>query len=198
MRAHVACLLALVAVLALASPVGAERSWQIIAQAGLNAATLASEPDSLTSSAKIGYMLGGGLRFGHRFFVQPGIFYQRTTVTTKSVDEIAIEDFEDDLGVGSVWIPVQVGLNIISSSALDLHVNAGPCGTIVTSVDDNALGLTKDDYEDLTWGALVGAGVDFTLLSLDLSYEIGLSNVLKAEGSDTKQNVARLCAGLRW
>jgi hypothetical protein len=198
MRAYVACLLAVAAVAILAPAVRAERSWQIIPQVGLNAATLASEPDSLTSSAKVGYMLGGALRFGHRFFVQPGVFYQRTTVTTKSVDEITIEDFEDDLGVGSVWIPLQLGLNIINGSTLDLHVNAGPTGTIVTSVDDNALGLTADDYEDVIWGAVLGAGVDFTLLSLDVSYEVGLSNMLKTGDSDTKQNAFRLCAGLRW
>ena len=191
--------LAAVVLLTLLAPaVRAERSFQIIPQVGLTMANLASEPDELENSAKVGYMIGGSLRFGARPFLQPGIYYQRTTINATGYDDLTSQTFEDDLGVSSLWIPLQVGINVINGDALDLHVNGGPTATIVTSVSDNEFGLVKDDYESVTWGAVLGVGVDFTLISLDVSYEFGLSKVLKAEDEDTKYNVFRLAAGLRF
>jgi len=191
--------LAAVVLLTLLAPaVRAERSFQIIPQVGLTMANLASEPDELENSAKVGYMIGGSLRFGARPFLQPGIYYQRTTINVTGYDDLTSQTFEDDLGVSSLWIPLQVGINVINGDALDLHVNGGPTATIVTSVSDNEFGLVKDDYESVTWGAVVGAGVDFTLISLDASYEFGLSKVLKDDPDDTKYNVFRLAAGLRF
>jgi hypothetical protein len=192
--------LAVVTLLSVVAPAArAERKMQIIPQVGITAANLASEPESLSSSAKVGYMLGGNLRFGTRPFVQPGVFYQRTTIEAQGVNDLTAESFTDNLGVSSFWVPLQIGFNLINSDALDLHVNGGPTATIVTSVADNAFGLVKDDYESLIWGAVVGVGVDFTLVSLDASYEFGLSNVLKDDGgADTKQNVFRFSAGLRF
>lgn len=196
------CLVGLLAVLicSLVAPAAnAGRSFQIVPQIGLTAATLASEPESVTTSAQVGYMIGGSLRFGARPFIQPGIFYQRTAILAEGVSDITAESFEEELGVGSVWIPLQIGFNIVNWSALALHINGGPTATIVTSVAENDLKLEKDDYESVVWGAVVGLGLDFTLISLDLAYEIGLSNVLKDDGgADTKQNVARLSAGLRF
>jgi len=191
--------LAAVVLLTLLAPaVRAERSFQIIPQVGLTMANLASEPDELENSAKVGYMIGGSLRFGARPFLQPGIYYQRTTINATGYDDLTSQTFEDDLGVSSLWIPLQVGINVINGDALDLHVNGGPTATIVTSVSDNEFGLVKDDYESVTWGAVVGVGVDFTLISLDASYEFGLSKVLKDDPDDTKYNVFRLAAGLRF
>jgi hypothetical protein len=192
--------LAVVTLLSAVAPAAhAERKMQIIPQVGITAANLASAPESLSSSAKVGYMLGGFLRFGSRPYVQPGVFYQSTAFEATGLSDIPAETLTDNLGVNSVWIPVLLGFNIISGDALDLHVNAGPAATIVTSVADNDFGLVKDDYESLIWGAVVGAGVDFTLVSLDASYEFGLSNVLKDDGgADTKQNVFRFSAGLRF
>jgi hypothetical protein len=191
-------LLAVLVVSLLAPAAHAERSFQIIPQVGMTMANLASEPEELENSAKVGYMIGGSLRFGARPFIQPGIYYQRTTINATGFDDLTSQTFEDDLGVSSVWIPVQVGINIINGDALDLHVNGGPTATIVTSVADNDFGLEKDDYESVTWGAVVGAGVDFTLISIDASYEFGLSKVLKDDPDDTKYNVFRLAAGLRF
>jgi len=191
--------LAAVVLLTLLAPaVRAERSFQIIPQVGLTMANLASEPDELENSAKVGYMIGGSLRFGARPFLQPGIYYQRTTINATGYDDLTSQTFEDDLGVSSLWIPLQVGINVINGDALDLHVNGGPTATIVTSVSDNEFGLVKDDYESVTWGAVVGAGVDFTLISLDASYEFGLSKVLKDDPDDVKYNVFRFAAGLRF
>lgn len=199
MRTYVTGLLAVLTLTLIASAAHAERTFQIIPQAGLTLSTLASEPESLSSKAKVGYMVGGSLRFGSRPFVQPGIYYQRTTIKAEVLDGLTSQTLEDDLGVSSLWIPVQVGINIINADLLDLHINGGPTATIVTSVADNEFGLVKDDYESLVWGAVVGAGVDFAILSVDASYEFGLSKVLKEDNdSKTKQNVFRFAAGLRF
>jgi hypothetical protein len=199
MRSVIGSLLVLALVTVLAPAAHAGRSFQIVPQVGITGATLSSAPESLSTSAKIGWMLGGSLRFGSRPYFQPGVFYQQTSLDASAPSDISGDIVDAELGLGSWWVPVLVGFNVINGEQLDLHLHAGPSATIVSSVKDNPYGVTKDDYESMWWGAVVGAGVDISLISIDVSYEFGLSKILKDDpGSDTKQNVARLTAGLRF
>jgi hypothetical protein len=62
-------------------------------------------------------------------------------------------------------------------------------------VDKNTFGLTKDDYRQTTWGGQFGAGVDFSTITFDASYEKGFNNEL--HGSDAKRNVIRGVFGVK-
>ena len=158
--------------------------------------------DSLSDEARVGYGLGGFLRVGDRWFFQPGIFLQKTSIQLQNLDS-SVSDIEDDLGVSSVFIPVLFGFHIVDLGVVRLRGNAGPAATFVTAVDDNPFGLTKDAYEDLIWGGVLGAGADIAIVTVDVGYEIGFSNVFNQDqpgfaNAEAKQNVWRLGAGLRF
>jgi hypothetical protein len=98
---------------------------------------------------------------------------------------------------------VHFGYNLSSGDAMSMgslgfRVYGGPSATMIMDVDDNAFLIEKDDYKDTIWGAQVGAGLDLSSVTIDASYEWGLSNVFKNDTDDKKQNVARGMVGLKF
>ena len=187
--------------LLLAVPAGA-KSFVINPQAGVVGTDLTGDVEDLDDKANLGYGLGGNLRFGGRAYFAPGIYWQHTSLEATAIDDATLESVTDDLEVSSIHIPVHVGYNLstgdaMSMGSLGFRVYAGPTLTVVTDVDDNAFLITKDDYEDSIFGAQVGAGLDLSTLTLDASYEFGLSNVFKA-GEERKQNAMRALLGLKF
>jgi hypothetical protein len=165
-------------------------------QIGVSGSQLSSDPPEAEQSARVGWQIGGFLRAGQRFYIQPGLFYQQTTINLQT-DDSNPEDIEDDLGISGIHIPALVGFNITSSPAFTLRANGGPSATIITSVKDNEFDLEKDQFEDLTWGAIVGVGADISMFTLDASYEFGMTDSVK-DSDDSKQNVGRFSAGLKF
>lgn len=155
---------------------------------------------SLEDRAQAGFGVGGFLRLGdERVFFQPGVFYQENTIELFGTDA-TLEEVEEDLAVSSVFVPLQLGFRIVGDQALALRGGVGAAATFVTAVDDNPLGVNADDYEDVIFGALFGAGVDIGFVTADLSLELGLTGVYDSGefgvvDEELKQNVWRLSAG---
>jgi len=170
-------------------------------QIGANATQYTNVDDLLADTeGRVGWQVGLFVRYGKRFYFQPGVFYQQTSVDVTGPDDTEFEDIKDAHDVTSFWIPLEVGFDIISSDLVTLRANGGVAGTFVTAVGDNDLGLTKDDFESFRAGGLLGAGVDIAIVSVDLSYELGFTNVFTApeggESLDAKANTFRFSAGL--
>ena len=112
----------------------------------------------------------------------------------------------DAVGVNAFYIPVTGGYFLSPSASATnmastgLRFYAGPAFTIVTSVADNDFGLEKEDYNSTAIGGVIGAGFDLTSLTIDVNYEIGLTDVFDDENDDvtTKQNVLRGMLGLKF
>jgi len=51
----------------------------------------------------------------------------------------------------------------------------------LTSVDDNAADLDKDDINSTQWLGRIGVGVDFTMFTADLGYDYGFSEFYSDE-----------------
>ncbi len=182
-----------------AAPAGA-KSFVINPQGGVVGSNLSSDGSELDDRARLGYALGGQLRFGGKTYVAPGIFWQYTSLEAPGVDAATLESVTDDLEVASLQIPVHVGFNLggnMTPGSFGLRLYGGPSVTMVTQVEDNAFLITKDDYESTIFGAQVGAGFDILALTFDANYEFGLTNVFKAD-EDTKQNAARATVGLKF
>jgi len=207
-------LLALALIAGLALPAHA-RQMVINAQAGATWSNYAFDGDVQFSdievneeSGRVGYALGGTLRFGGRLYFAPGLFYQSTGFQAVGTDTISLETIDETVGVGSVQVPVYIGYNLTgaadagSTSTLGVRVYAGPSISWVTSVADNDLGLTKDSYASTIVGGVLGAGVDISTFTIDLNYEIGLTEVFSddyTQGQDVaKQNILRGLVGLRF
>ncbi len=172
---------------------------KINAQAGATWTNLTSVGDlNLEDEGRLGYALGGQVRFGGNQYVAPGLFYQRTALEASVADTIGIGDITDVVGTNALYIPVHFGISLSPSpDQAGLRLYAGPSLTIVTSVADNDFGIVKDDYESTIFGGVLGVGADVSTLTLDLNYDIGLSNVFK-DDDKAKQNVLRALVGLRF
>jgi len=155
----------------------------------------------IEDAARVGYALGGTVRFGSALYFAPGLYYQQTGFEATATDDLTLQTITESVGVNAFHIPVYVGFIIGGTSAAStgLRVYGGPAATIVTSVADNDFDLTKDDYETTIWGGTIGAGFDLTSITFDLNYEIGLTDVFSADDAiGAKQNVLRGLVGLKF
>lgn len=169
-------------------------------QIGLSASMLSTDPAGSEASARFGYQVGATLRIGNQLYLQPGLFWQRSGTELKTSDEIDIATLKDEVDLDAIFVPVSLGYNIIDSQALVLRINGGVAGTLILNVQDNLLGLELDNFNGLLAGAPVGVGVDlFGLLTVDASYEFGLTNVFDEIFGltvDATNNVFRFNVGL--
>ncbi|MCU0344268.1 MAG: PorT family protein [Ignavibacteriaceae bacterium] len=140
---------------------------------GINFTGYSQDPENASTSAKVGWQLGGTVSFGEKLYGEGGIFW-----TYKS-NEISANDtnFVFSTSQSGVRIPVMVGYHLLGKETdiIGLRAFGGGSMTILSNVD--AEGLTKDDFTSPTYGVFLGAGVDLSMFFLDLKYEWSLSDV---------------------
>jgi len=166
-------------------------------QVGVNASFLRGDIDQVTRSASAGYQIGINLRFGGFFHLQQGLYWQRTQ-SELTYTEV---NTSDHVNMDMIHVPILAGLKILPLGSLDLRINTGASLNFVTSVGENTLGLTKDDFKPLVMGWVIGVGLDFLFLSADLSYELGLTTAVEVDLPDEvvrlKNDVLRFNVGVR-
>jgi hypothetical protein len=173
----------------------ATQTVEILPQLGVS--TVKYDSDMFDSSTGLGLEIGGKLRVGRRFYVEPGVFFAWGGA------DISDQTDEGTLTLGDFRVPLVVGLKVVASRALEVRVFAGGGAAFVTSVSgDGALeDVTSDDVTSTLWNARVGIGGDFTLVSADIGYDFGLTD-LTAEpdpgDSAVNRNGFFLEAGLRF
>jgi len=170
-------------------------------QAGLTASMLTTDPEGTETSGRIGYTFGASARMGDKIYFNPGIFWVRSsnelTTRTQLEDEgTSFGEIRDNASINMIHIPMQVGLKVINTDPFALRLAAGPSLSWVTNVQDNDLGLTQDSYNERIWGAKVGAGIDILFLTVDLNYELGITELY--QNSDAKNNILSLTAGIKF
>ncbi len=169
-------------------------------QAGLTASMLTTDPEGTEASGRVGYTFGASVRMGDKIYFNPGLFWVRSSneLTSKSNLETGINfgDIRDNASINMIHIPLQAGVKVINTKPFALRLAAGPSLSWVTDVKDNAFGLTKEAYNERIWGAKFGAGVDLLFLTVDLNYELGITELYKT--SDAKNNMLSLTAGIKF
>ena len=150
---------------------------------GINATNFSENPENGETSAKIGWQLGGTVCFGDKLYGEGGIFW--TYKSNEYNSETDTITFNTEMS--GIHIPVMVGYHLLGkgTGAFGLRVFGGASVLILTKVD--ALDLTKDDFNKANWGVFLGAGVDFSILFLDIKYEWSLTDV----SSVTSYNVGK-------
>lgn len=159
-------------------------------QLAISATNQQTDEPQVSDQSKVGYMIGANVRFGAMPYFSPGIYYQKTALEI-TLDSLNVSEITDVVGANSVYLPLKVGVVLAG-----LRIFAGPSLTIMTSVEDNSLGITKDDYNDTHTGLEAGVGFNIAIVTLDFSYEMGLSDVYK--DVDAKHDVARFLAGIQF
>lgn len=169
-------------------------------QAGITASMLTTDPEGAEASGRIGYTFGANVRMGDKIYFNPGIFWVRSSneLTTRSElgEGTSFGEIRDNASINMIHIPLQAGVKVIDTKPFAFRLAAGPSLSWVTDVKDNALGLSKEAYNERIWGAKVGAGIDLLFLTVDLNYELGITELYK--NSDTKNNMLSLTAGIKF
>jgi hypothetical protein len=195
-RLSIVALIALVGLAGTASTASAQ-VVEILPQIGVSFPMYTG--DGVDSSTGIGFEAGGKVRIGGRFYVEPGIFWAYNTAeVAESGEEKA------NLGISDVRIPLVLGFKIIKSRVIALRIFAGAYPAFVASVsdDDELRDIVKDDLNSTLWSGRAGAGLDFTLISFDIGYDFGLTEIVDKnkypDAPSIKKNMFYLEFGLRF
>jgi hypothetical protein len=135
--------------------------------------------------SRVGFQLGGYVRIGQRWYLQPGAFYHNIGLKLTATEAADFDSFDSQ--IHTLLVPVLVGFDIIESEFLVFRANAGGGANVRLSVDENDQ-ITKDDVKSLSWSALFGLGLDISFITADLGYQLGLSSFFETEdgGTDSK------------
>jgi len=175
----------------------------ITPQAGINISKLQNPVDipglNIEISEVIGLQLGGNIRIGSDFYLQPGFYYHKIGSDLKIVSELeGIQDFNGKLNIDIIQIPLLIGYRFLRLGLFDLRIHGGGSLSFVTRAEDEIIGiLSKDDFNKNVWGLVAGGGFDVLFLSVDVDYEFGLTDMLRTELLKTKNNVFRINAGIK-
>ncbi|REG91562.1 outer membrane beta-barrel protein [Algoriphagus antarcticus] len=148
------------------------------------------------ASAKAGWQIGASMAFGNKVYIEPGLFYVGKSSEYSDPNNATQNDFKADFN--GLRIPVAVGVNILgdSETTATLRAFGGASAFILTSVGDS---FDKDDFKSASYGVFAGAGVDFSILFVELAYEWSVTDLSDVQTIDVgKSRGLYATAGLRF
>jgi len=147
---------------------------------------LTTDVSDLTEAAKTGFQAGAFVRVGKKLHIQPEVYF--TSKMGKLEFDVLQQKAEQNITLNTIDIPVLIGYKIFDPPTLNVRLQAGPVASIVANknfklevdgVETPTEDEFKDSFKDLNWGLQFGAGVDVLMFTIDLRYELGLSNMYK-------------------
>ena len=152
---------------------------------GVNFANQSVDPSDLEpDNSRTGLALGGyvGIPVMPSFKIQPEALFMMKGDAGSN---------EDTYKLNYVEVPVLAKIGFLSQSPAHPSLFAGPSVAFNTTAKADAAG-TEVDLKDATntvdFGLVVGGGVDFSKVGIDVRYSRGLSNVAKDSGDTTVNN----------
>ena len=152
--------------------------------------------------SKWGLCAGGFIRFNisETFAIQPEVLY---TMKGAKFEETILGEtlMKFEMNLSYFEIPVLIKLMIPTAGGIKPSLFAGPALAIKLS------GKTKLEYageteeldiekmKDTDFGLIIGAGVDFGRLTVDLRYVLGLTAIEEEAEFETKNGVISLLVG---
>jgi len=155
----------------------------------------ADAPAGSTKESDVGYFLGGRIRFGHLFYIAPGLDYQYQSFKLNSTS--TSPELNDNIGISSFMVPLEVGVNL---DAKILAVQLGVAGTVAfnSSVSDNDFDswANKDNTNNTRWGWMLNAGARILMLQLNLQYQADFTDTFKDDPTGAKLSQFRIGLGI--
>ena len=152
--------------------------------AGVNLGTLdLADNSSLEGSGGVGLLLGASYQRGRFFYWELGAQYNRLGVT------VSDQTNESSFSIGSIDIPISVGINILSATdrILGLRAFVGATPSILLDISDNDVGVNDDDLNSFVAYGHGGIGLDVAFIYLEAVYKYGLGDALDSEDSRPSQ-----------
>ena len=157
---------------------------------GYNASKLSTNLDSIKSDFNSGFHVGIFSRFGKRLYVAPELQYTMSGSVFSSEGNLSLNNWKQKVKIGSLDIPVLVGLKIIHSDVLTWRIELGPQASFVVnkkiSEETSVTGPIKEaDIKNMNWYLLGGTGIDILFLKLDVRYQYGLNDLIQDVGTSS-------------
>ena len=160
-------------------------------QVGINVPSVTSDD----IKGNLGFQFGADLQIGESFYVQPGVNFQTGKLTLEGAG---------DMKLSRINIPVMVGFAFgeAEDASFGVRVFAGPNIALHVSEDLDELSvsdITGDNFKSTIFSGQVGAGLDISILFIDVAYQFGLSNYIEdsARVEDSKKHMFLANAGVR-
>lgn len=160
---------------------------------GINFTDFSKDPSTGEYKSQVGWQIGGTVTIGKKFYFEPGLFYLQKS-TEYQIDTVNAQNVSFD--ISGLRIPVGVGINLLGDkkTMIGLHAHGGFSAFILTSVKD----LDKDDFKNASWGVYAGAGLDISIIFVDLQYEWSLTDISDVQNVDVgKSRSFFINAGVR-
>ncbi|MFH1297324.1 MAG: porin family protein [Bacteroidota bacterium] len=147
---------------------------------GYNASKFSTDLDTVSSQFKSGFQIGVFVRIGKKFYFQPEAYYTTQGSEFKANSGI----WEQKVNIGSLDIPLLVGLKLLNAKVVNLRILAGPLASFVVNRSVKVSGIVTEpienaDINDVNWAVQAGAGLDVLFMTLDIRYQIGLNDLIK-------------------
>ena len=156
-----------------------KRRDEFIVYVGPNFNFMTVSEDQFDVSTKVGYHLGFNYKRGKFFYWQVGARFNNAVYGL--ADMTVSPDSSYNVAIRNIDIPVTGGINFLSAVnrivALRLFVSAVP--SIVLGVNDNDLGIIKDDLNTFVLYGQAGVGVNVAFFLLEAGFNYGFQDQLK-------------------
>lgn len=185
---------------------GAEVSFGQLAlgiKVGFNANKLTTNIDSIKDQFNGGFHVGIFSRIGKRVYLAPELQYTMNGAVFTGEGKLSTSKWKQKIRLGSVDVPVLVGVKIIHRDLLTWRIEAGPEASFLINKKieeiNNVKGpVEKSSISSVNWYLMAGTGVDVLFLKFDLRYQLGLNRVIENAGSypfDSKNSLFVLSVG---
>jgi len=127
---------------------------------------------------KSGYNIGAFARLGTKVYLQPELLYcvknGETSFMSGNVSK------SQTVKLKSIQIPILAGYKLIDLKLASIRAFTGPAMSYVMSgsrLETNLKFVDPKNFKKIIWDWQLGAGVDAGMITFDVRYEWGLSNV---------------------
>jgi hypothetical protein len=168
----------------------AKSSFKIYAGATLNDLNVSTE--TYESGSRIGYMFGASYKRGRFFYYEIGARYNQRMYDLNPLGPApspASSEDDEYLSISSLDIPLTGGINVTSAIdrlfGLRFFISAIPAFTL--GVNDNTLGITKDDVNGFNFNGQAGIGIDITVIFIEAGFVYGFGDTIKSDVQSNQQ-----------
>ncbi|MCF2447667.1 outer membrane beta-barrel protein [Dyadobacter sp. CY345] len=171
----------------------------VIPVVGVHASNFKADIQDGEADGRIGWNAGLDFRIHtKRFFVQPGVHYFSSSMRFTSESEVSNAPLLSGPRIQSLRVPLLLGLYLTKANKgfFKMNIKGGATGSYLLAVDNNDQNaFNEDNIEEFSYGLNGGIGLEFGLITLDISHEWGITRLFK--DSDMKNNILRATIGLK-
>ena len=161
-------------------------------QVGVNSPSLSEDFMIGNWNSSVGYQFGADLQIGTDFYIQAGLNFQTMSIGIENVG---------DIEVSRINLPAFLGIRLMSAEdrQVGLRVFAGPnfALNVNETLDDSFNDITADNIKNSEISGIAGAGIDFGILFLDVSYKFGITSFIENIEEDASNDLFLVNAGIR-